>query len=339
MVKNKLFFLIVFLSFVAVVLFTGIVWWRRNISPVSENEEVVSFLIPKGRSAMQVANALYEKDLIRSPLAFKIYVQISGKSKNINSGEFRLSKDMSLSQVIEALGKGPLELWVTVPEGLRREEILDKFIEALQMDNEKKRSFAAEFMNVSEGKEGYLFPDTYLFPRDASAKLVIDKMFSVFDSKIDQQMKDQIEDSQYDLDDHVIMASIIERETKTDEERPIVAGILWKRLETEGWLIQADATTQYEIGSNNCEGKELNCDSWWPVLTRQDLEILSPYNTYMVDGLPPTPIANPGLGSLKAAIFPQRSDYWFYIHDPEGNIHYAKSISQHNENIRQYLGK
>jgi UPF0755 protein len=149
----------------------------------------------------------------------------------------------------------------------------------------------------------------------------------------------KIEQSQYSLNDYATMASIIEREAKTNEERPVIAGILWKRLETDGWLIQADATVQYEIGSNNCERMVSDCEDWWPILTREDLEVLSPYNSYMVDNLPPTPIASPGLSSLKAAIFPVSSDYWFYIHDSEAKIHYAEDIGGHNVNVRRYLGK
>jgi UPF0755 protein len=149
----------------------------------------------------------------------------------------------------------------------------------------------------------------------------------------------KVEESQYSLNDHVTMASIIERETNTDEERPIVAGILWKRLETVGWLIQADATVQYDIGNDNCRGKTLTCEDWWPILTKEDIETPSPYNSYIVNSLPPTPIANPGLSSLKASMFPKSSDYWFYIHDSEGNIHFADDLQGHNRNVRIYLGK
>jgi UPF0755 protein len=125
------------------------------------------------------------------------------------------------------------------------------------------------------------------------------------------------------------MASIIERETKTNEERPVVAGILWKRLEND-WPLQVDATLQYAIA---------NSETWWPILTKEDLEINSSYNSYKFTVLPPTPIASPGLSSIKASANPQDSDYWFYIHDPEAQIHYAETIEEHNNNIRKYLGK
>jgi UPF0755 protein len=337
--KKRLYILLGVLIFIAVVLLGGLVWWKGNISAVSDIDEKISFIIPKGRSAMQVANKLFDEGLIKSPLAFKIYVQVSGKSQNINAGEFSLSKNMTLQEIIEALGKGPMELWVTIPEGLRREEIVEKLTEGLGLSGEEAKTFAESFLEASEGKEGYLFPDTYLFPRDVSAGLVVDKMLQNFNIKVNEDMMVRIENSQYTLNDYVIMASIIERETKTDEERPIVAGILWKRLETSGWLIQADATVQYGVGNANCRDKTLTCEDWWPTLTLEDLETPSLYNSYTTNLLPPTPIANPGLSSLKASIFSEPSDYWFYIHDPEGNIHYAKDISGHNRNVRVYLGK
>jgi UPF0755 protein len=288
---------------------------------------------------MQVANKLHEEDLIKSPLAFKIYVQVSGKSRSINAGEFRLSRNMDLAEIVEALGKGPLELWVTVPEGLRREEIIGKFVEGLEMGNNRAQAFGNNFLIASEGKEGYLFPDTYLFPRDVSAETVVNKMMETLNAKIDKDMQNKINGSLYTLNEYMTMASIIEREAVTDEERPIISGILWKRLETDGWLIQADATLQYEVGTNNCRGIELNCEDWWPILTLDDFDIISAYNSYAVDDLPPTPIASPGLSSIKASIYPEDSDYWFYIHDTEGNIHYSKDIEGHNANIRTYLGK
>ena len=133
------------------------------------------------------------------------------------------------------------------------------------------------------------------------------------------------------------LASIIERETKGADERPVVAGILLKRLNA-GWPLQVDASVQYAVSSSNCRGRILDCE-WWPILTRSDLDIDSRYNTYKYAILPPGPIANPGLTSLQAAVYPQSSDYWYYIHDDKGIIHYAKTHEEHNENVARYLGK
>ena len=134
------------------------------------------------------------------------------------------------------------------------------------------------------------------------------------------------------------MASILERETITDEERPVVAGILWKRIEND-WLVQADATVQYAIANAKCQKLFDKCKDWWPILTLDDLEIDSPFNSYDKLGLPPTPIANPGLSALNASVNSVESKYWYYIHDPDGVIHYAEDLRGHNLNVRRYLGK
>ena len=324
--------------FILGIFVTGIFfWWRENTKPVSNVTSSQDFLILKGKSASQVGQMLYEKGLIRSPLAFKIYVQVMGSADEIQAGEFRIPPNLTVFEVIDLLSKGPLELWVTVPEGLRKEEIVEKFTSGLQMNTSRAIEFRKEFLDASGELEGYLFPDTYLFPRDATGEKVVQRMKTIFDQKFDTDMKNKIQNAGRNLNQVVTMASIIERETKTTEERPIVAGILWKRSETKGWLVQADATTQYAIGTKNCSHK-VEC-AWWPILTREDLEVDSLFNTYKFPGLPPFPIANPGITSLKSAVYPEESDYWFYIHDPDGKIHYAKTIQEHNQNIAKYLGK
>ncbi|MEJ2347990.1 MAG: endolytic transglycosylase MltG, partial [Patescibacteria group bacterium] len=145
-----------------------------------------------------------------------------------------------------------------------------------------------------------------------------------------------INNSGYNLNQIITLASLLERETITNEERPVVAGILWKRVEA-GWPLQVDAAVQYAIATADCQGK-IECE-WWPILTKEDLAINSSYNTYKYPGLPPAPIASPGLSSIKAAIFPEDSPYWFYLHDADGEIHYAETLEEHNANVSRYLGK
>jgi len=316
----------------------GFLWWKQNSRPPSGDKTPIRFVVQRGKSAAQIAQALYNQGLIKSPLAFKIYVQITGNAERINFGEFKLTPALTLKEIVEALQGSPAELWVTVPEGLRREEIVEKFIKGLEVEEPQASSFRSEFLLNSQDLEGFLFPDTYLFPRDASASAVVKKLKSTFDAKLTPELKDKINKSGYSLQEIVTLASLLERETKTDEERPIVAGIILNRLKA-GWPLQIDATVQYAIGKAKCQMSNVKCDSWWPILTKEDLEINSPYNSYKFKGLPPTPIANSGFGSLKAAIEPQESEYWFYLHDNEGGIHYAKTIEEHNANIRKFLGK
>lgn len=300
----------------------GIFWFYSNTKAPSNDSKFSDFLITKGTSAMQVGNNLYKAGLIKSPLAYKIYIQFTGKSGKIPAGEFRIASNMNLFQVVESLLKGPIELWVTVPEGLRREEIAAKFTAGLDRD----QTFTDEFLVASKGKEGTLFPDTYLFPKDASASAIVAKMTSTFKSKTASL---DSSGSPLSFQEKLILASIIERETKTDEERPIVAGVLMNRLNI-GMALQVDAAVQYAVGTPK---------NWWPILTRDDLTSVSKFNTYKYAGLPPSPIANPGISSIKAAYAPKDSDYWYYIHDPKGLIHYAKTLSEHNANVSKYLEK
>lgn len=315
----------------------GLFWWKQNVKAPSGDPSQKNFLIPKGTSASIIGERLYKEGFIHSPLAFKIYVQITGSSEKIPAGEYRLTANLSLPELVGELLRGPAEIWVTIPEGLRREEIVERYIQAFGLEGAEAENFRSEFLSLTNNEEGYLFPDTYLFPRTASASIIFKKMLEVFDTRIDASLKDSISESGYSLRQIIILAAIIERETKTDEERPIVAGILLKRLKAD-WPLQTDASLQYAVASENCKLKIENC-KWWPTLTEEDLNVNSPYNTYKFVGLPPTPIASPGTSSIKAVVYPQDSPYWFYIHDSGGQIHFAKTLDEHNSNIRTYLGK
>jgi UPF0755 protein len=322
---------LIFLPLVLIlILVMGLAYFYINVQPVSGNKSFSYFVINKGASVSQIGNKLESAGLVKSALAFKIYITFTGQTTKLTPGEFRLTPSFNLFQVAQTLFKGPVELWVTIPEGLRREEIAAKFATGLDRD----QNFVDEFLQNSKGKEGYLFPDTYLFPMDASASAVVKKMTDTFTIKTADL---KTENSNLSFSQAVILASIIERETKTEEERPVVAGILINRLDA-GMPLQVDASVQYAVAIENCKLKIVNC-SWWPILTLENLKIASPYNTYKYVGLPPAPICNPGLSSLHAAMNPTQSDFWYYIHDKEGQIHYARTLEEQNTNIAKYLGK
>ncbi|MEK7550631.1 MAG: endolytic transglycosylase MltG [Patescibacteria group bacterium] len=289
---------------------TLVFWFRSNTKSVSSDKNFKDFLIVKGSGASQIGNKLYDEDLIKNPLVFKIYIQISGQAGKIQAGEYRLSPSLSLFEVVTQLLRGPAEIWITIPEGLRREEVAERFSKALGKDE----VFTKEFLSSSSDEEGYLFPDTYLFPKTASASAIVNKMTNTFDSRTSKMNLTR---------DRVILASLVERETKTSQERPIVAGILLNRIEI-GMALQVDATLQYVNGT-------------WGLINSSDKKTNSPYNTYKFPGLPPGPIASPGLSSLEAVVNPSDSDYLYYLHNSKGQIYYAKTLAEHNENIRRYL--
>lgn len=324
------------LLFVFTLLLTLVaIWWKENSSAVTNQPKEVSFTVPKGRTASQIAQSLYQEGLIKSPLAFKIYVQLSGNSEKIQAGRYTLSPSLTLVEILKALLAGPKDVWVTIPEGLRREEVVEKVIIGLKKEGEEAEEFRESFLSLTKDKEGYLFPDTYLFPRNANAFVVVSTMLNTFERRIDN-LKEKLLDNKLSLNEVVILASIIERETKTKEERPVVAGILINRLNL-GMGLQADATVQYAVANSKLKVQKL--EKFWEPLTKEDLMIDSPYNTYKYKGLPPTAIANPGISSIEAVVFASKTDYLYYLHDREGNIHYARTFSEHNKNVARYLKK
>lgn len=295
--------------FILIVVSAGVFLYIQTLflAP-SNNSEKISFMINKGSSISLIGNNLEKAGLIKNSTVFRFYVQLTGVQNKIQAGEFDLSKNLTLNQIIEKLKKGPTEILITIPEGLRREEVAERYKVALKKDE----SFVNEFLQLTNGKEGYLYPESYLFPKDASASQIVNRMLKTFDSKVKDVTFEQL-----------IMASLLERETFSDSEKSIVAGILYKRIEN-GWPLQVDATLQYIKGN------------WKPVYS-QDKELVSPFNTYKNLGLPPSPICNPSLSSIEAAISPETSDYWYYIHDNEAKIHFAKTLEEHNLNINKYL--
>lgn len=334
---KKLLFLLLFIILSSLFIFF---WWNDASAPPNPKDKTLrSFLITKGQSAGSVAKRLAGAGLIKNEFALRFYTQLTGQEKAIQAGNYEISPNLSLKEIVSVLIAGPKEIWITYPEGLRREEIAVKTVKVLNIQGEDAFLFWNEFMKESNGFEGFLFPETYLFPKDVTAKKVFNKLRSTFDIKVSDKMRDDAKAGGMGIEQIVVLAAIIERETKTPEERPIVSGILKKRLEAK-MPLQVDATLQYLTGNKRCgtnlRQPPLDCD-WWQPPAIQDKKLQSPFNTYTNRGLPPSPIANPGLSSIKAAIYPEDSPYWYYLHDSEGKIHYAKSLEDHNQNIAKYL--
>jgi len=299
-----------FLVFLVVVTAAGF-WFHWAVQPRAGQAAIKIFVIRQGEATDSIVKRLYQEGFIRHPWAFKLLLYKEGIRGKIQAGDFYLSPNMSALEIAHTLTHGTLDRWVTLIEGWRSEEM------------------AAELgLAASEFKkhEGFLFPDTYLIPKDASSAAVIKILKNNFNKKI-AAVSPKLQETGLTLKQAIILASIVEREARLDEDRPIVAGILLKRWQNN-WPLQVDATVQYALGR---EG------NWWPKVNKEDLKVPSPYNTYLYSGLPPGPICNPGLSAIKAVINPQETDYWFYLSDSQGKMHYAKTNEEHNQNILQYL--
>lgn len=294
--------------------------------PVDNNsQENQRFVIPRGQATRVIAQRLQEEGLVKNAWVFQAIVQKDGLAGTIQAGSFDLSPGMSASEIAHQLTQGTHDIWITFPEGWRREEIAQSLMKQ-ELENFDPREF--EFL--TEGKEGMLFPDTYLVPRQISEEQFVNLLERTFEQKVVTGLAAEIQTSPYDFDDALIMASIVEREARGYDEMRQVAGVLWNRIEI-GMPLQADATMQYAKGYNQAE------DSWWVTPTAADRQINSPYNTYQVSGLPPAPIANPGLNAIRAALNPAETDAFYYIHDAQGNVYFARTLDEHNANVNRYL--
>jgi len=298
-------------------------WWKDGISSVDpQNTQPVVFVIDKGEGIRSVATRLGQNNLIKSPTSFYILVKLMGIERAIQAGDFRLAKSMDSETIARELTHGIVDVWVTTLEGWRLEEVAGKLAKELDIPEQ-------EFLKYAQ--EGYMFPDTYLIPKDATAAAIAKLFMDTLNKKVTEEIRADIEKSGLTFKEVIILASIVEREGKTDADRPLIAGILIKRLKA-GWPLQADATLQYALGYQPAE------KSWWKkTLYNEDKEVKSPYNTYKNTGLPPGPISNPGLAAIRAVIYPVESGYWFYLHDQEGIVHFAKTEEEHNANIASFL--
>ena len=305
----------------------GIFYWNENLKPVDSSSTItISFDVKKGTSLKEIASNLKNKKLIRNSLVFTLWVKKMGFQNSIQAGHFRLSQSFSTDKIIKELTHGTADIWLTIPEGLRKEEIAEKIYAALGISQN-------EFLDLV--REGYIYPDTYLIPKDASAKLVVQMISDNFKKRLKSVDSDiflqEKKFSNLTLDEMIILASIIEREAKYDDDRYLVSGILHKRLASE-WALEVDATLQYALGYQKQE------KTWWKKeLTADDLKLNSQFNTRKYKGLPPSPICNFGLSSLKAAMMPKENPYWFYISDKTGKMHYARTLEEHTDNINKYL--
>ncbi|MEJ0053194.1 MAG: endolytic transglycosylase MltG [bacterium] len=276
--------------------------------------------VPSGLAVSGVAKVLAEDNVVAYPRLLSVILRLSGNAAHVQAGDYSLEEPLGLAHVAYRLAAGDFDLdpvRVTLPEGLT----------AREMGLIYARSFpeitAENFRTAGERYEGYLFPDTYLFLPNAKAADVIATMRTNFDTKV-ASVTPEINASGHSFSDVIIMASILEREAKTSEDKRMVARILWNRIRI-GMPLQVDAVFGYIHGR----------DTYSP--TFADLEVDSPYNTYRNKGLPPGPIGNPGLDSIEAAATPAKTADLYYLTGFDGQMHYAKTFEEHKANRSKYL--
>ncbi len=348
MMKKLLIALLTISVIISALLGGAYLWYKKQINtPASDTSDVVEINIERGESVKNISVKLQTAGIIKSSDLFYIYIKLEKLDSKIQAGKFKLPKNLTIIQVAEALQKAAgNDFWVTIPEGLRYDEIANLLEEAF-LKEEGTKFVKSDFLNIVEnpqdynldinilsylpsGKtlEGFLFPDTYNIRKDITAKELVILLVKTFENKLSS--KNIKIDSHNTLSAYevITLASIIEREAFNDEERYMIADILLRRLngEMDGVkLLQTDATLLYEL------------KNWEAVITNELKEKNSPYNTYKYTGLTPTPICNPGLSSIRSVMSPKANEYFYYLHDNDGKIHYAKTLTEHENNRRCYI--
>lgn len=321
------FFLLIIVVFVVV---NGL---YAVYAPVFFEEPGQTIYIRPKTSLRQVSDLLQQQRIIRSSFYFRAYLYLTGNAKKIKAGYYTFQGKLNLAEVAEILIQGGRGVKLTFVEGLTLIEIQDLLSRNLNhrtfnLSKYQLKNFThldlVRYFPATATLEGFLSPDTYEFFPDEDEQTVALRFLRRFSEKSLPLFLRQPETNFYEK---LIIASLLEREVKNPDEMRLVAGIIEKRLKT-GRRLEIDATSAYE----RC--KKYPCD--WSV-TRRQLATDSPYNTYKRVGLPPTPINNPSVQAITAALDPQPSDYWFYLTTPEGKAVFSKTFQEHQRNIKKYL--
>ncbi len=313
----KLTILIILIGIVLASLFL-----LANLLPTSLSDEKIRFVIPLDAKQEDIVGRLKSENFIRSPNFFTFIAGLIRYPGSIEPGAYMLSRRMTVFTVADTLLNHPYQKWIILVSGLRREQVGERLTKKFNWNDEKIK----EFLDIA--KEGYLFPDTYLFNVDYTPREFVQKMLNNFNEKFNATIQKDLLAQNVKNDTAIKIASLIERETGGDEDKPIIAGVIWNRLNI-GMRLEIDATIQYAIGTTS---------DWWPPLAGKKLRTIeSEYNTYIIKGLPPGPISSPSLASIKAVAYPAETDCLFYLHDHNKQIHCSKTYAEHLQNIEKYL--
>lgn len=321
----------VLFSVISIVFLLFLIFIFQPIPSHTSSSESITVKIPAGTTFGQVSDSLYQKKLIRSKRLFQLLGILTGKDQEIRSGLYRVPHEFSSWQILSYLTEGNnVTVKVTIPEGITCAKIAGILESSIEIDSTKfmmlaKDSAFARSMGVDVySLEGYLMPETYYFDWQMSereiVKFLVGKTLSIFNSDSVQNQLNKLDKS---INEILTLASIIEGEVQVDSERVIVSSVYHNRLK-RGWRLQADPTIQYILPGEPRR------------LTYRDLDIDSPYNTYKYSGLPPSPINNPGKKSILAALYPEETNYLYFVATGDGGHRFSRTSSEHAYWKRQF---
>lgn len=310
-------------------------------SPISTDPSPVPFTIDLGETAVSISEKLVEQQFITDADLFRLFLRYNGLDASLEAGDYVLQRNMNMREIAESLQKASFEeVAITIPEGLRAEEIAELLTEANIMDGSEFLAVVRQGTVVDHpllvdrpvgtSYEGYLFPDTYRLPAiNTQPEDLITRMLDNMAQKLPGDALALASAQGYTFFEILTVASIVEREAVVPDERPTIASVYLNRI-NQGMYLQADPTVQYAMGY------QTDTDQWWktPVTLEEYSDVHSPYNTYLNGGLPPGPIANPGIASINATLQPAQTTYLFFMGcGGEGAHLFAEDFATHEINV------
>ena len=283
------------------------------------------FVVSLSETNDDVADDLLSGNYITATSTF---INLLTSTKTVQPGGYKISNTMTPAQLVKVLYGKPYMVWVVIPEGLRKEEIADLLAKALGWSKKVETHWiTVDTTQNPDYKEGVYFPNTYLIPVDEAPADVATRITDKFNEEFAPALSG-FQQQNIKWTKGLTLASIVQREAANDADMPLIAGILWNRL-NQGMALDVDATLQYVRGNTGA--------GWWAPITVADKQIDSPYNTYKYKGLPPGPISNPGLAAINAVLNPTQTDCLYYLHDSNHVDHCAATYAEHEANIQKYL--
>jgi len=326
---KKRFILILISLFLLIGVFIAVVFSLYLLRPSERNGPDSIIVIREGMTLGNVADILKQEGFVKHKTPFMLWARMMGLSRKIKAGEYQLSHQMSPCRILEIITKGAIiSHSVTIPEGYSAAQIAELFSQKGLADREnflalvRDPDFIKRYGINSPSLEGYIYPDTYQFGRGLSAELILDTMVKRF-WQLTIPHEGLLNESGMTWNEVVTLASIVEKETGLAEERPLIASVFLNRLHKR-MRLESDPTVIY--GIDNFNGN----------LTRKDLKTITPYNTYMIRGLPPGPIANPGLDAIMAVLRPAKTDYLYFVSRNDGSHYFSRTLSEHNRAVLKY---
>ncbi|OGM76781.1 hypothetical protein A2208_02380 [Candidatus Woesebacteria bacterium RIFOXYA1_FULL_43_16] len=302
--------------------------WSR-FGSVGDSKEVKVFVVPENTENFDVSKALQDQKFIRDSGAFQFLLDNFSGGYDVKAGGYRLSQDMNAWAVMKKITGNADLVWFTESFCVRREQLGEYLADALNWNDSQLVSWNSFYKNLgSDYFEGVYYPDTYLIPLDETPEAVAQRFINNFNQKMSPLLP-QFADKNIKWTTGVKIASLIAREAAGAKDMKLISGIIWNRLDT-GMRLQIDATMQYTLGKNE-NGK------WWGSVNIAEKKSDSPYNSYLNEGLPPTPICSPGIDAIEAALNPETTECLYYLHDVYKEIHCAKTYKEHLANIDKYL--